>query len=104
MGSNLEGRVLVIDDVITAGTAIKEVVEIIRSTNALISGVAVALDRQERGSAELSAIQEIEEMLGISVISIVSLEDIILYLELSEDKELKRSLDGVKRYRKLYGV
>ena len=104
MGSNLEGRVLVIDDVITAGTAIREVIEIIRSTNARISGVAVALDRQERGSAELSAIQEIEEMLGISVISIVSLEDIILYLELSEDIELKRSLDGVKRYRKLYGV
>ena len=104
VGSNLEGRVLVIDDVITAGTAIREVVEIIRNTNALISGVAVALDRQERGLSELSAIQEIEDMLSISVISIISLEDIISYLESSEDKGLKRSLEGVKTYRYLYGT
>ena len=104
VGSNLEGRVLVIDDVITAGTAIREVAEIISSTNARISGVAVALDRQERGLGELSAIQEVEETLGISVISIVSLEDIISYLESSEDRELKKSLDRVKRYRNLYGV
>ena len=104
VGSNLEGRVLVIDDVITAGTAIRGVVEIIRNTNALISGVAVALDRQERGLSELSAIQEIEDMLSISVISIISLEDIISYLELSEDKGLKRSLKGVKTYRNLYGT
>ena len=104
VGSNLEGRVLVIDDVITAGTAIRGVVEIIRNTNALISGVAVALDRQERGLSELSAIQEIEDMLSISVISIISLEDIISYLELSEDKGLKRSLEGVKTYRNLYGT
>ena len=104
IGSNLEGSVLVIDDVITAGTAIREVVEMIRSPNARISGVAVALDRQERGLGELSAIQEIEEMLGISVTSIVTLEDIISYLELSEDRELKSSLEGVKRYQNLYGV
>ena len=104
VGSNLEGRVLVIDDVITAGTAIRGVVEIIRNTNALISGVAVALDRQERGLSELSAIQEIEDMLSISVISIISLEDIISYLESSEDKGLKRSLEGVKTYRYLYGT
>ena len=101
---NLEGKVLVIDDVITAGTAIREVVEIIRNTNALISGVAVALDRQERGLSDLSAIQEIEDMLSISVISIISLEDIISYLESSEDKGLKRSLEGVKTYRYLYGT
>ena len=104
VGSNLEGRVLVIDDVITAGTAIREVVEIIRNTNALISGVAVALDRQEKGLSDLSAIQEIEDMLSISVISIISLEDIISYLESSEDKGLKRSLEGVKTYRYLYGT
>ena len=107
VGSNLEGSALIIDDVITAGTAIREVVEIIRSTNARISGVAVALDRQERGLGELSAIQEIEEMLGISVISIVSLEDIISYLESSEDRELKKikfllkdqgmTINGVKK-------
>ena len=104
VGSNLEGKVLVIDDVITAGTAIREVFEIIRNTNARISGVAVALDRQERGLSKLSAIQEIEDMLSISVISIISLEDIILYLESSEDKGLRRSLEGVKTYRNLYGV
>ena len=104
VGSNLEGKVLVIDDVITAGTAIREVFEIIRNTNARISGVAVALDRQERGLSKLSAIQEIEDMLSISVISIISLEDIILYLESSEDKGLRRSLEGVKTYRNLYGI
>jgi len=104
VGSNLEGKVLVIDDVITAGTAIREVVEIISNTNAQISGVAVALDRQERGLSELSAIQEIEDMFSISVISIISLDDIISYLESSEDKGLRRSLEGVKTYRNLYGI
>ena len=104
VGSNLEGKVLIIDDVITAGTAIREVFEIIRNTNARVSGVAVALDRQERGLSDLSAIQEIEDMLDISVISIISLEDIILYLESSEDKGLRRSLERVKTYRKLYGI
>ena len=104
VGSDLEGKVLIIDDVITAGTAIREVFEIIRNTNARVSGVAVALDRQERGLSDLSAIQEIEDMLDISVISIISLEDIILYLESSEDKGLRRSLERVKTYRNLYGV
>ena len=104
VGSDLEGKVLIIDDVITAGTAIREVFEIIRNTNARVSGVAVALDRQERGLSDLSAIQEIEDMLDISVISIISLEDIILYLESSEDKGLRRSLERVKTYRKLYGI
>ena len=104
VGSNLEGKVLVIDDVITAGTAIREVIEIISNTNAQISGVAVALDRQERGLSELSAIQEIEDMFSISVISIISLDDIISYLESSEDKGLRRSLEGVKTYRNLYGI
>ena len=104
VGANLEGRVLILDDVITAGTAIREVSEIIGSTNASISGIAVALDRQERGLGELSAIQEIEKMLNTSVISIINLENIIAYLGSSNDSELLKYLDAVLEYKKLYGV
>ena len=92
------------DDVITAGTAIREVVEIIGSAGASVSGIAVALDRQERGLGELSAIQEIEQMLNISVISIINLENIISYLSSTKDNELLKYLDGVVKYRKLFGV
>ena len=104
VGANLEGRVLILDDVITAGTAIREVAEIIESKDASISGIAVALDRQERGLSELSAIQEIEQILDTSVINIINLENIIEYLDSSKDKELLKYLDGVVKYRKLYGV
>jgi len=104
VGANLQGRILILDDVITAGTAIREVVEIIGSAGASVSGIAVALDRQERGLGELSAIQEIEQMLNISVISIINLESIILYLSSSKDNELLKYLDGVVKYRKLFGV
>ena len=104
VGANLQGRVLVLDDVITAGTAIREVAEIIGSADAIISGIAVALDRQEKGLGELSAIQEIEQLLGTSVISIINLENIISYLSSSKDDELLKYLDGVVKYRKLFGV
>ena len=104
VGANLQGRILILDDVITAGTAIREVVEIIGSAGASVSGIAVALDRQERGLGELSAIQEIEQTLNISVISIINLESIILYLSSSKDNELLKYLDGVVKYRKLFGV
>ena len=104
VGANLQGRILILDDVITAGTAIREVVEIIGSAGASVSGIAVALDRQERGFGELSAIQEIEQMLNISVISIINLENIISYLSSSKDNELLKYLDGVVKYRKLFGV
>ena len=104
VGANLEGKVLILDDVITAGTAIREVAEIIESKDASISGIAVALDRQERGLSELSAIQEIEQILDTSVINIINLENIIEYLDSSKDKELLKYLDGVVKYRKLYGV
>ena len=104
VGANLQGRVLILDDVITAGTAIREVVEIIGSAGASVSGIAVALDRQERGLGELSAIQEIEQMLNISVISIINLENIISYLSSTKDNELLKYLDGVVKYRKLFGV
>lgn len=104
VGANLQGRILILDDVITAGTAIREVVEIIGSAGASASGIAVALDRQERGLGELSAIQEIEQMLNISVISIINLENIISYLSSTKDNELLKYLDGVVKYRKLFGV
>ena len=104
VGANLQGRILILDDVITAGTAIREVVEIIESAGASVSGIAVALDRQERGLGELSAIQEIEQMLNISVISIINLENIISYLSSTKDYELLKYLDGVVNYRKLFGV
>ena len=104
VGANLQGRVLILDDVITAGTAIREVAEIIGSADASISGIAVALDRQEKGLGEVSAIQEIEQMLDTSVISIINLENIISYLGSSKDDELLKYLDGVVKYRKLFGV
>ena len=104
VGANLQGRILILDDVITAGTAIREVVEIIESAGASVSGIAVALDRQERGLGELSAIQEIEQMLNISVVSIINLENIISYLSSTKDNELLKYLDGVVKYRKLFGV
>ena len=92
VGANLQGRILILDDVITAGTAIREVVEIIGSAGASPSGIAVALDRQERGLGELSAIQEIEQMLNISVISIINLENIISYLSSTKDNELLKTV------------
>ena len=104
VGANLQGRVLILDDVITAGTAIREVAEIIGRAEASISGIAVALDRQEKGLGEVSAIREIEQMLDTSVISIINLENIISYLGSSKDDELLKYLDGVVKYRKLFGV
>jgi len=102
VGAPLEGRVLIIDDVITAGTAIREVMQIIRAQQAQPAGVLIALDRQERGQGELSAIQEVERDFGMPVISIVSLAQVLEYL--SEDAELKRHLPAVQAYRDQYGI
>ncbi|WP_053029287.1 orotate phosphoribosyltransferase, partial [Vibrio cholerae] len=81
VGSKLEGRVMLVDDVITAGTAIRESMELIQANKADLAGVLVAIDRQEKGKGELSAIQEVERDFGCAVISIVSLTDLITYLE-----------------------
>ncbi|OXE32045.1 orotate phosphoribosyltransferase, partial [Vibrio parahaemolyticus] len=81
VGSALEGRIMLVDDVITAGTAIRESMEIIKANGADLAGVLVAIDRQEKGKGELSAIQEVERDFGCAVISIVSLGDLITYLE-----------------------
>jgi orotate phosphoribosyltransferase len=88
VGAPLAGRVLIIDDVITAGTAIREVMQIIQAQGAQAAGVLIALNRQERGKGELSAIQEVERDYGMPVVSIVSLEQVLEYL--AEDAELKR--------------
>ena len=102
VGAPLDGRALVIDDVITAGTAIREVAELFERTEASIAGVFVAVDRQERGRGELSAIQEVQESLGVPVRSIVSMSDIIVWLEEQEGRDADRV--ALKQYRKRYGV
>ena len=104
VGAPLAGRALVIDDVITAGTAIREAAQIIIDNGATMAGIAVAMDRQERGTGELSAIQEVERDYGVPVISIIQLDHIIGYLEVSHNGELQKYLPAVSRYREEYGV
>lgn len=111
VGAPLEGRVLIIDDVITAGTAIREVMDIIGKTSAKPAAVMVALDRQEKGKGELSAIQEVERDYAIPVLSIVNLSQLIAYLEsktLEEkstaDSQWEQPLANIKRYREQYGI
>ncbi|WP_407331673.1 orotate phosphoribosyltransferase [Enterovibrio sp. 27052020O] len=102
VGSALEGRVMLVDDVITAGTAIRESMEIIQANGADLAGVLVAIDRQERGNGELSAIQEVERDFGCKVVSIVSLGDLVTYLE--EQGTNPEQLESVKAYRAEYGI
>jgi orotate phosphoribosyltransferase len=102
VGSPLEGRVMLVDDVITAGTAIRESMEIVQANGAELAGVLIALDRQEKGKGELSAIQEVERDYNATVISIVKLNDVIEYLKDSPD--LAQYLDKVTAYRAQYGV
>jgi orotate phosphoribosyltransferase len=104
VGAPLQGRVLIVDDVITAGTAIREVMELLQRTGATPAGIVVALDRQERGTGKLSAIQEIREQYGIPVISIIALEQIIAYLGRQDNPALAGHLADVQRYRAEYGV
>jgi orotate phosphoribosyltransferase len=101
VGAPLQGRVLIVDDVITAGTAIREAVDIIRAAGAEPVGVVLALDRQERGQGELSAVQEVERQLGLPVTSILKLADLIDWLERSGNAT---QLAAVRRYRGEYGV
>ena len=102
VGSELKGKIMLVDDVITAGTAIRESMEIIAQNGADLSGVLIALDRQEKGKAELSAIQEVERDFGTKVISIVKLADLISYLE--SKGTMDEHLAAVKAYREQYGI
>ena len=104
VGAELSGDVLIVDDVITAGTAVREAADIINSNGAHLNGIAVAMDRQEKGIGSLSAIQEIEKLYQISVVSIISLKDIINYLTVSKNEQLQPYLGAVVAYREEYGV
>ena len=101
VGAPLRGRVAIIDDVITAGTAIREVVDIIRAAGAEPAAVVIGLNRQERGRGELSAIQEVERDYGIPVLSIISLEHVMQYLQA---QGAAADLERVRAYRAQYGV
>ena len=102
VGAELTGKVLIIDDVISAGTSVRESVEIIRAAGAEPAAVIIALDRQERGKGELSAIQEVQQQHNIPVLSIISLNDLLGYLQ--DNTELAKYLPAVQAYRTKYGV
>jgi len=101
VGHPLEGDILIIDDVITAGTAIREAKDIINANGAKTKGVVVALDRQEKGKGELSAIQEAEQNFGITVVSIINLSHIVDYLKANNDKNI---ISRIESYRSQYGI
>lgn len=102
VGAELKGRALIIDDVITAGTAIREVMAILDKAGANPAGVLIALDRQEKGRAELSAIQEVERDYKIPVISIITLTQLIEFLE--EKNEMPDALAAIRKYREEFGI
>ncbi len=102
VGAALQGKVLIIDDVITAGTAVREAYRIIVAAGAEIAGLMISLDRQERGQGPLSAVQELRASLGIPVVSIVQLGDLVETLE--ESNEYAAFLEPVLTYRRKYGV
>jgi orotate phosphoribosyltransferase len=101
VGAPLAGRVLIIDDVISAGTAIRESIEIIRAAGATPAGVVVALDRQERGQGPLSAVQEVQQAFSIPVVNIIALDDLIEHLE-AAGRQVE--LEAVRNYRAAWGV
>lgn len=102
VGAPLQGRVLIVDDVITAGTAVREVMSIIQAAGAKPAAVLIGLNRQEKGQGELSAIQEVEQAFGIPVVSIINLNHIIHYLEGQSGQQ--DMVEKIKAYRATYGV
>ena len=102
VGAALQGRVLIIDDVISAGTSVRESIELIRAAGATPSGVVIALDRMERGQNELSAVQEVQRSYSIPVVSIAALDDLLGYLQ--DQPEMVQNLQAVQSYRGRYGV
>ncbi len=102
VGAPLAGRILIVDDVISAGTSVRESVGLIRAAGAVPCGVAIALDRQERGQGELSAVQEVEHHYGLPVISIVGLDDLIDYLAVRDG--VQAQLAAIQAYRARYGT
>ena len=102
VGAPLQGKVLIVDDVITAGTAVREVMSIIKAAGAVPAAVLIGLNRQEKGQGELSAIQEVEQSFGIPVVSIINLNHIIHYLEGQAGQQ--DMVEKIKAYRSTYGV
>lgn len=102
VGAPLAGRVLIVDDVISAGTSVRESVELIRAAGATPAGVLIALDRQERGQGELSAVQEVQRDYGIPVVAVAGLNDLMSYLEYHHEFAVHRT--AVANYRQKYGI
>ncbi len=102
VGAPLAGRVLIIDDVISAGTSVRESVGLIRAAGAQPCGVVIALDRMERGQGHLSAVQEVRDIYGLPVIAVATLDDLLAYL--AGRAELAQKLQEVTRYRQQYGT
>lgn len=100
VGAPLQGRVIILDDVITAGTSVRESVDIIHNAHAIPAGVLISLDRQEKGQNDRSAIQEVEESFNMPVVSIINLADIINYLIANASEQVNK----IKNYQQLYGI
>ena len=104
VGADLQGKALIIDDVITAGTAIREAAGIISNSDAVLGGMLLAMDRQEKSPSGMSTVQEIKEDFDVPVLSIVTLEEIIKFLVLAKDSDLQRHLKHIEAYKEQYGV
>jgi orotate phosphoribosyltransferase len=102
VGATLQGRVLIIDDVISAGTSVRESIELIRAAGAEPCGVVIALDRMERGTGSLSAVQEVQQSYSIPVIAIATLDDLLGYLQ--GEAQMLENLHATQTYRDRYGV
>lgn len=102
VGSPLQGNVIIVDDVITAGTSVRESVEIINNAGAVPSGVLIALDRQEKGQHDISAIQEVGQQFKIPVVAVICLANIIEYLQTNQRDEHK--LKAIEEYQRAYGI
>ncbi|AEG02784.1 orotate phosphoribosyltransferase [Methylomonas methanica] len=102
VGAPLQGKVWILDDVITAGTSVRESVEIIRNAGATVAGVVIALDRQEKGQNQTSAVQEVSQQFGIPVLPIISLAEIIEFIE--QNPSFTEQLAIIRGYRQQYGI
>ncbi|MGV8713125.1 MAG: orotate phosphoribosyltransferase [Nitrosomonas sp.] len=102
VGAPMQGQVLIVDDVISAGTSVRESVALIKAGGAMPGGVVIAVDRMERGTGQLSAVQEVQQLYGMTVTSIINLDDLIEYL--LNHQERAQHLQAVQRYRDQYGV
>ena len=102
VGAPLEGKVLVVDDVISAGTAIREAADIVKDNGATLAGIAISLDRQEKGLGEKSAVQDVEESFGISVLHIIGLDTVIKHIEITANNS--KLMEKISAYRDRYGV